>query len=99
MSDVGTPGILTNVIAFVRRHEPNLRKSDLCFIAAFCYVKNNVVPGPLGFILYKTKIVLQHMPDDLLARDEFGNLKGDQMSILIMVIKDAEFIGITNDIL
>jgi hypothetical protein len=58
--------------------------------------KDNVCVGPLGLVFDKVEVVLQNVPNDFLARYEFGDFECTTVNVLVVVIKhSAEFVGVS----
>src|SRR3990172_5712602 len=92
---VRAPCVRTNTVALIRRHEPNVRKVNFCFVTLLGNFKDNICALPLALVLNKVKVVVQNMPNDFLARHEFGDFECTTVNVLVVVIKhSAEFVGV-----
>jgi len=73
-----------------------VRKANFGFVTLLGNFKDNVSAIPLGLVRNKVEVVVQDMPYDFLAGDEFGDFECATVNVLVMVIKHGtEFAGVT----
>ena len=69
-ADIRAPAIWTDSVALILGNESMMREVDLRFVLFFGDFKTDLRVRPLGFVLCEIEVVIQHMPDDFLIRDE-----------------------------
>ena len=79
--DVKTPGTRTVAVAFEGRNQANVREAELSPAILRGNLKDNVSTGPLGLIFEGAELAVRGMPDDFLARHEFGDFMGAAMNV------------------
>src|SRR5205814_69406 len=75
-SDVGTPCVRADVVAFVEGDEADVREVDFCFVTLPGDLKDNVGVLPLTLVFHKAKVVVQDVPGNLFTWNKFGDLDG-----------------------
>ena len=64
-----------------------MRKVNFSFVILPVNFKDNICPAPFAAVLSKVKVVVHHVPNDFLARHEFGDVKCTTVKILVVVVK------------
>jgi hypothetical protein len=73
-------------------------EANLGFVAFFSDLKNNVRAFSFALVFYKTEVAVCHMPNDLLAGNEFCYLLRGTVHVLDTVCElGTEFVGIALD--
>jgi hypothetical protein len=94
---VGTPGVRTDVVAFVRGDEAYVRKANFCFVALLGEFKDNVGILPLALVLYEVKVVVCNVPNNLFTWNKFGDFDGAAVKFFVEVLKLTELVGVAFD--
>ncbi len=69
------PAFLTNIVALIGRHQPDVGEADFRLVSRPGNFKDNIRTDPLALILNKVKVVFYHVPDDFLTGHQFGDFE------------------------
>src|SRR5215510_2064504 len=92
------PRVGADLVAFIGRRQPNVRKAKFGFAVLPADFKNDVGAGPLSLVLDEIKVVAQHVPYDFLARHKLGDFERGAMNVFSLIEKyRTELVGIALD--
>src|ERR1700733_7937422 len=83
--DVRAPCVRADIEALVFGNQSQMSEAHLRLVPLSRDLEADFRALPLGSVFGEAEVVLQHAPDDLRARDEFGNFDSAAMDILVPI--------------